>query len=107
MFRRVGAALFVALWLALLGIEFSEDTGFIDYDEPGLDQSVEAALASLGEAIKVSGDTQITIPYLLPNQPAIIYTSVIRNLAFNWLRKEARFIREDIPIYKFHRVFLI
>ncbi len=107
MFRRVGAALFVALWLALLGIEFSEDTGLFEYDDPGMDKSVEGTLASLGEAIQVSGDTQITIPHFLPHQPGVIYTSVIRSLAFNWVRKKARFIREDIPIYKFQHVFLI
>lgn len=107
MFRKVVAALFVALWLVLLGVEFSEDTGFFEYDDPGMDKSVEGTLASLGEAIKVPDNAQITIPDLLPDQPGIIYTSAIRSLAFHWVRGEARFIREDIPIYKLHRVFLI
>lgn len=59
MLRKVIAGLFLALWVVLFAIEFSEDMGFIDYAEPEMDHCVEATLASLGEAIKISDDLRV------------------------------------------------
>lgn len=107
MFRKVVAVLFVALWLVLLGIEFSEDTGFFECSEPDMDRSVETTLASLGEAIKVFDETQIITSRVVFAQPEALYPLDIQGVSFKWIRKETNFTKEDIPIYKLHRIFLI
>lgn len=107
MFRRVVAASFVVVWLVLLGIEFSEDTGLFEYDDPGMDKSVEGTLASLGEAIKVSDEAQV-IPSHTPLVSLIaFYPSVTDGVLFLFFREETKFIKIDIPIYKLHCTFLI
>jgi len=107
MFRRAVAALFVGAWLVLFGIEVFEDVGLVEYEEPEMDRTVEATLASLGDAIKVSGAKQ-PIPLSASfTEPAAFYSSVSRAISFRWVRKETERIKEDIPIYKLHRTFLI
>lgn len=107
MIRKVVAASLVTVWLALFGIEFSEDIGLIEYSEPDMDKSVEATLASLGEAIKISDDTQVTMLQPLPAPPVAIYPSAINIVSFRWVRKDAKFLKEDIPLYKIDRVLLL
>lgn len=107
MFCRVVAASFVVVWLVLLGIEFSEDTGFFEYDDPGMDKSVEGTLTSLGEAIKVSDEAQVTLSHTLLVSPAASNPSVIDGVLFLFFREETEFIKIDIPIYKLHCTFLI
>lgn len=107
MFRKVVAASFVTIWLVLFGIEFSEDMGLIEYSEPQMDESVNATLASLGEAIQISDDTRNTPSDRLSALPVAFYPSAIDTVSFQCLRKETQTFEEDIPFYKRHRVFLI
>lgn len=107
MFRKCVSTLFVALWFILLGIEFSEDMGLFDYDEPGLDQSMEVTLASLGEAIKISDDSNATIPSTLAVQSAPVYLSLLGNFWLPAVQEEKRHFKEDFKIHKLHRIFLI
>jgi len=105
--RRI-AALFVALWLVLLGIEFTEDMGFIQYNEPETDRSVEAALTSLGEAIKISDDLQLlTSCFAFTSLVACHPSLSSRRISFQLIRERPEFVRADIPIYTLHQIFLI
>lgn len=108
MFRKFVAALFVALWFMLLGIEFSEDMGLIDYDEPEMDQCVEAALTSLGEAIKISDDLQLATTCFAFAYPAT-YFPLLENqeVSFQFIGEKTGFVKADIPIYTLHQAFLI
>lgn len=107
MFRKFIAALFVALWFILLGIEFSEDMGLIEYDEPEIDHSVEATLASLGEAIKITDDSDLAILPALSVRPVAVYSSPRQPLLLQNLKEEKRHFKEDFKIHKLHRIFLI
>lgn len=107
MFKKVVAALFVAIWLLLLGVEFSEDVGLVDYEDPGLDHSMEVTLASLGEAIKISDDSNIAIPLTLSVQPAAVYLSLLHGFSLQRVQEEKRRFKEDFKIHKLHRIFLI
>ena len=107
MFRKVVAASFVAIWLLLLGIEFSEEIGLFEYSEPEVEKSVEAMLFSLEEAIKVSDVTHVGTLRPLAGQPDILYPSVFQAVLFKRVSKETKFVKEGIPIYKLNRVFLI
>lgn len=107
MFTRVAAALFVAIWLLLLGIEFSEDVGVFDYQDPALDHSMEATLASLGEAIKICDDSNVAIPSTLSVHAAPVYLSLLDNFSLRGIQEEKGHFRKDFKIHKLHRVFLI
>ncbi|SRR5712692_2640231 len=113
MLCRSVASLFVAIWLVLFGIEFSQDLGFIDYDDPGMDQSMEATLASLGEAIKMSNDTQTTTLHLSASQTDTLvqsypyYVGPIQDVPSRGFRQGRKFLEEDIPIFKLNHSFLI
>lgn len=111
-FKKVIAALFVATWLLLLGIEFSQDVGVFDYDDPGLDHSMEATLASLGKAIKMSDDTQTTALHFSASQTDTLqsylyYVGPIQDIPSPGFRQGKNFLEKDTPIFKLHRVFLI
>ena len=108
MFRKSVASLFIALWFILFAIEFSEDMGFIDYDEAKMDYCVEATLASLGEAIKISDDLQLTVPCPASPNPVAFYPSIASQKAPSQLLGERiDFVKAGIPIYSLHQVFLI
>ncbi len=108
MFRKLIAALFVALWFVLLGIEFSEDMGLIEYDEPEMDRCVETTLTSLGEAIKISDDFNLEAPCsVFVNSIAYLPFSADQDVSFQLIREKAAFVKPDIPIYRLHQAFLI
>lgn len=106
MFRKTVAVLFVAVWLLLLGIEFSEDSGLFEYDEADLNEYVETTLSSLGEAIKVSDATEWMTSGILA-VPHDSYLSPIQAVSFHWVRRETGSTGESIPIYQANCTFLI
>jgi len=107
MFRKTVAVLFVAVWLLLLGIEFSEDSGLFEYDEADMNRSVETTLSSLGEAIKVSDATEWSTSRILTAPFDGVHQLPIQVVSFDWVRRETRSIEESIPIYQANCNFLI
>ena len=106
--RKVIAGLFLALWVVLFAIEFSEDMGFIDYDEPEMDHCVETTLASLGEAIKISDDLRVAPScFVLANSVPYFAFLGSQEVSFRYIGKRAEFFKAEIPIYSLHQVFLI
>jgi len=111
MFRRFIAASFVAIWFLLFGIEFCQECGFFDYDEPETDRAVEATLASLGQAIKGSDSLQLTTSRTLSAQPEVVSTSYdvspyVESVA-SFVSKETESSKAHFKIHKLHQVFLI
>lgn len=108
MSRRFIGVLFVTLWFVLLGVEFAEDMGLIEYDETEMDRCVEAALTSLGEAIKISDDLQLAAPGFLAVSPADYFSPLeSREVLSSLIGERTRLVKIDIPIYSLHQVFLI
>lgn len=108
MFGKVVAGVFLSLWFVLFTVEFSEDMGLINYDEPDMDHCVEATLASLGEAIKISDDLQMTVYCGSSAALAASYPSIAsRQASFQYLTETTEFFKPDIPIYTLHQTFLI
>ena len=87
------------------GITLSENFGFIP--PPDEDKAVETTLASLGATIKVSLDAQGLTSFTLSAQPSTIYRHTDLSVVFDRIRKETNITKEDIPIYKLGRSFLI
>ena len=82
--------------------------GFIDYDEPEMDHCVEATLASLGEAIKISDDLQLTVHCAASANPVVFYPSIAsQEVSSQLIGERIDFVKADIPIYTLHQVFLI
>lgn len=108
MLRKPGAALFLVLWFILLGVEFSEDMGLIDYDEPAIDESVVAVLTGLGEAIKISDDLQLAISCFVSAYPAVYCQFPETEMVLiRLIEKRAQLVKADKPIYSLHQAFLI
>ncbi len=73
-----------------------------------MDRRMETTLASLGEAMQIAGGEQLSsIPVVFTHPAAVIDASLSQPTYLTWVRKETEFIKEDIPIYKLHRIFLI
>ena len=110
MLRRHIAAWCVAIWFLLFGIEFCQECGFFDYDEPETDRAVETTLASLGQAIKASDRLQLTTSPTLA-QPHVVSTSYdlshyIESVSsFFVIRREP--LNGHFKIHKLLKVFLI
>jgi hypothetical protein len=106
MFRRAVGTSLLAAWFVLSGIVFSESLGFIE-EPPDMNGSVEVWLASFGEAIRTSKQTPIAISPAKVVQTGLLWPPPPWTLSFSLLRKEINSLKEAIPIYKLHRVFLV
>ncbi len=62
MFGKAVAGTVVCMWLALFGVEFFEDLGFIQYSTPGMDEAMDEALDGFGNAIVSSADSTEPVP---------------------------------------------
>lgn len=109
MFRKFIAGSFVALWFVLLGIDFSGDAGLIQqYLGSETDRTVDSVLTGYGQATNLSKDAPLTIrPILAPHPGGFFSPWLIHSVSTECVIKETPFLAEDIPLYKFHLVFLI
>jgi hypothetical protein len=109
MFRKFIAGSFVALWLVLVGIDFSGDAGLIQqYRGSETDRAVDSVLTHYGQATNISRAAPLTIStYPSPASRGFFSPSFIHSVATERVNKETPFPRENIPLYKFHLVFLI
>lgn len=108
MFRRFTAGSFIALWLLLLGIDFSGDAGLIqDYRGSETDRAVDSVLTSYEQATQVSNNAPVLISPILSAQLADFSAPLNNCIPTNWTKTEKLFFKEEIPIYKRHLAFLI
>lgn len=104
---RVVAALFVTIWLTLLGIEFLEDAGVFEYSRPEMDKFVESALAGLGEAVKISDDHNLDAVPAPATHSVHFYPTGISDLLLGFSRESDRSPKKELRIYKLHLTLLI
>jgi hypothetical protein len=109
MFRRFIAGSFVASWLLLLGIDVSGDTGLIQhYRGSEADRAVDSVLADYGQATKpVSNEARILAAPTLAAHSAVFSPPLVSCILTGQAYKQQLLSRQEIPIYKFHLVFLI
>jgi hypothetical protein len=110
MFRRLIAVSFVTFWLLLLGIDFSGDAGWIQqYRGSEMDRAVDSALTDYGQATKIiSNEREILLTPLISTGHSAAFSSfLVQCVSTAWANKPNPFSREQIPLYKFHLVFLI
>ena len=109
MLRRFIAGSFVTFWLLLLGIDLSGDAGLIQhYRGSETDRVVDCVLASYGQATNIrSNEAPILIAPTLAAHSATFSPFLIYCVSTDQAYKEQLLSRQEIPIYKFHLVFLI
>ena len=109
MLRRFIAGSFVTFWLLLLGIDVSGDAGLIQhYRGSETDRAIDCVLASYGQATNIrSNEAPILIATTLVAHSAAFSPSFICYVSTDQAYKEQLLSRQEIPIYKFHLVFLI
>jgi len=109
MFRRFIAGSFVTLWLLLLGIDVWGDAGLIQhYRGSETDMAVDCVLARYGQAANIrSNEAPILVATTLAGHSATFSPSLICCVSTDQAYKEQLLSRQEIPIYKFHLVFLI
>jgi hypothetical protein len=110
MFRRTVAASVVAVWLLLLGVEFSEAAGLISRRESG--NSVEKAIAGFGKAMQALRDSRLHDSPAFTAQLQLLFGVSTAPGFFNlgiasYLGKEAQFLKGHFKIFRLHRVLLI
>ena len=106
---KVVAASIIAVWLVLLGIEFSEAAGFVNRVDK--DEAIESETASFGVAFRVLDRSRLTLLPTLTVQPQVIDTTTAPGLCSlgvaSYLGKESQFLKGHFKIHKLQRVFLI
>ena len=108
MFPRLVAGSLVAIWLLLLGIDFTGDEGLIEnYLGSKSDQAVDSVLTGYGQVTLVSNDAAGSILPILVREPADFSSPPKYCVPIDWMKSELHFSKEDIPIYKLHLAFLI
>ncbi|HEY6365528.1 MAG TPA: hypothetical protein VI585_12135 [Candidatus Binatia bacterium] len=106
--RRLVARLFLFVWLALLGIEFVEQAGWFVFPDQAVDDSVDAAVVTLGIALKESPPEAATaalvfssyVPLVQPIVAVLGYSGVVPG-------REPAILGPPPPICKLHCTFLI
>jgi len=104
---RIVSGLFLGIWLSLLTVEFCEDAGFFEYDDPGMDRSVNATLNSLGDAIQLDDYHHPLKTFFAPFFLGTLDPYHCPNLSFQVLAQGHRFIKIGLKIFKLYEVFLI
>jgi hypothetical protein len=105
---RIVAGLFLGIWLTLLAVEFCEDAGLFDYDDPGMDQSVNATLNSLGDAIQLDDYHHHPLKIIFP----VFFLGTLDpyhwpNLSFQLLIQAYRSVKASLKIITLIHVLLI
>jgi hypothetical protein len=107
--RRLIARLFLFVWLALLGIEFVEQTGSFVFSDQAVDDRVDAAVLSLGVALKMSAPEVATAaPVFSSYVSSVRPIAVVLEYGGEFVpSRRARTPGPPLPICKLHCTFLI
>lgn len=106
--RRIVSGLLLSVWLILFAVGFSEDLGLFDYGDPGLDQSLDVTLASLGDAIQID-DHHHPLKTVFPAFSFLRITDpyLHHSLPVQLLREGPGFIKASLKVFRLYHVFLI
>jgi hypothetical protein len=107
--RRLIACLFLFVWLALLGIEFVEQTGSFVFPDQAVDDSVDAAVVSLGIALKMSAPEMATAaPVFFSDVLSVRLIAMMLEYGGDFVpSREPAILGPPLPICKLHCTFLI
>jgi hypothetical protein len=107
--HRLIARLFLFVWLALLGIEFVEQTGSFVFSDQAVDDRVDAAVLSLGWALKMSTPEVATAaPVFSSYVPSVRLIAAMLEQGGDFVpSREPVILGPPLLICKLHCTFLI
>jgi hypothetical protein len=107
--RRLIARLLLFVWLALLGIEFAEQTGWFVFPDQAVDDRVDAAVEGLGLALKMSAPEVATAaPVFSIDVPSVRLIAVMLKYGGDFVpSREPAILGPPLPMCKLHCTFLI
>src|SRR5262245_31273318 len=107
--RRLTARLFLFVWLALLGVEFAEQIGWFEFPDQGVDDDVDAAVVTLGVALKTSApEVAKAAPVFFTDVLSVRLIGMIFEYGGGFGRSpEPAILVPPLPIFKLHCTFLI
>jgi hypothetical protein len=107
--RRPIARLFVFVWLTLLGVEVVEQTGLFVFSDQAVDDSVDAAVVSLGLALKMSApEVARAAPVFSSYVPSVRLIAAMLEYGDEFVpSREPAILGPPLPICKLHCTFLI
>jgi hypothetical protein len=107
--RRLIARLFLFVWLALLGVEFVEQIGWFVFSDQAVDDRVDAAVLSLGWALKMSAPEVATAtPVFFSDVLSVRLIAVMLEYGGDFVTgREPAILGPPLPICKLHCTFLI
>ena len=109
MLRPLLARWFLFVWVALLGIEFVEQIGCFEFPDQAVDDRVDAAVESLGLALKLSAPEVATAaPVFSSYVPSVPLIAVMLKYGGDFVpRREPAILGPPLPICKLHCTFRI
>jgi hypothetical protein len=109
MLHRLIACCFLFVWLALFGVEFVEQIGWFVFPDQAVDDNVDAAVVSLGIALKMSAPEVATAaPVLSIDVTSIRVIAVMVEYGGDFIPShEPAILGPPQPICKLHCTFLI
>jgi hypothetical protein len=107
--RRLIARLFLFVWLTLLGVEFVEQVGWFVFPDQAVDDSVDAAVVSLGVALKTSAPEVATAaPVFFLDVLSVRLIAVMLEYGGGFVfSREPAILGPPLPICKLYCTFLI
>jgi hypothetical protein len=107
--RRLIARLFLFVWLALLGIEFVEQIGWFVFSDQTVDDRTDAAVVSLGWALKMSPPEVATAAPVFSSYVLWVrlIAAVLEYGGDFVTSREPAILGPPLPICKLHCTFLI
>jgi len=101
--------MFLFVWLALFGVEFVEQIGWFEFPDQAVDDRVDAAVESLGIALKMSAPEVATAaPVLSIDVSSIRVIAVMVEYRGDFIPShEPAILGPPQPICKLHCTFLI
>jgi hypothetical protein len=105
--RRSIARLVLFVWLFLLGIEFAEQPGWFVFSDQAVDDRVDAAVMSLGFALKELPSDVATAAQVLSSYVSLVPLIAVLEYAGDFVSGEPMILGPPQPICKLHCTFLI
>jgi hypothetical protein len=93
----------------LFGVEFAEQIGYFEFPDQAVDDSVDAAVESLGLALKTSAPEVATAaPVFSIDVPSVRLIAVMLEYGGDFVpSREPAILGPPLPICKLHCTFLI
>jgi hypothetical protein len=101
--------LLLIVWLAILGVEFVEQIGSFVFSDQAVDDRVDAAVLSLGWALKESPPEVATAASVFSSYvPSVPLIAAVLEYSGDFVpSREAAILGPPLPICKLHCTFLI